>query len=164
MRYGTFLITLVALVLIAAATPLRAQEQTEFYQQKERWGVGLQAGLMSGMGLAARFHPQGRFGFQLAGGAFKGSGDMVGDIGIEGQFDFDLDGRNRFYGFVGMGLYTNGKDGDDKLEGPFRAGFGLAYDWAFARTMVFSTSLGLTYFTDGVFLPLPQVGLYYIFD
>jgi len=136
----------------------------EYYLGKQHWGVGVQAGLMSGMGVAVRFHPVARFGFQFVGGAFKGSDNLLGSIGGEAQFDFDWSNRNRFYGYVGFGYYSNGKNDPDNLKAPLRAGLGVGYDWDISNTLIMNVNLGLTYFTDGNFLPLPQIGLHYLFD
>jgi hypothetical protein len=148
-----------------------------YYMQKAHWGIGAQAGLMSGMGVGVRFHPLGRFGVQLAGGAISGGEGLAGNVGIEGQYDFDWRDRSRFFGFIGMGLYTNGEEEltvaagtweqgkeDPRLDSPFRAGVGLAYEWDISNTLIFSASVAFTYFSEGTFIPLPQVGLYYLFD
>ncbi|MDX9758934.1 MAG: hypothetical protein RBU27_07205 [Bacteroidota bacterium] len=162
--------------LMIAASPLQAQYD-DYYTSKLRFGVGAQAGLMSGMGLGVRVHPAGRMSVQLAGGAFSGGDAVTGSVGIEGQFDFDWRERSRFYGFVGMGYYTNGEEElteaagtwapgkeDPRLKSPFRAGVGLGYEWDISNVLIFSASVAFTYFSQGQFLPLPQFGLYYMFD
>lgn len=149
----------------------------QYYMQKAHWGVGAQAGLMSGMGVGVRFHPLGRFGLQLAGGAISGGEGLAAAVGVEGQFDFDWRERSRFFGFVGMGYYTNGEEEltvaagtwepgkeDPRLKSPFRAGIGLAYEWDISNTLIFTGAVAFTYFSEGIFLPLPQIGLYYLFD
>lgn len=167
-------------LLFAFQSTAEAQDggtERPYYMQKARWGVGAQAGLMSGMGVGVRFHPQGRFQVQIAGGAISGGEGLAAAVGIEGQLDFDWRDRSRFYGFVGMGYYTNGEDEltiedgtwapgkeDPRLDSPFRAGVGLGYEWDISNTLIFSASVAFTYFSEGTFLPLPQIGVYYLFD
>lgn len=167
-------ILIIALAFIPAiSTQSTAQiaSHEDYYLTKTHFGVGLQAGLLSGMGLSVRFHPHARYGFELSGGAFKGGDNLLASIGAEAQYDFDWKEKNRFYGFVGFGYYQNGEedknplsDDDDKLKGPVRAGFGVGYDWEFSTTLILSAELGLTWFSDGPFLPLPQVGISYLFN
>lgn len=174
LRFSMFAIATLSLVLSSFAT-LSAQTRETYYTEKLRFGVGAQAGLMSGMGLGVRVHPAGRMSVQVAGGALSGGEAVMASVGAEGQFDFDWRDRSRFYGFVGLGYYTNGKeeltfeewqrgDEDPQLKSPFRAGIGLGYEWDISNVLIFSASVAFTYFSEGMFLPLPQVGLYYMFD
>ena len=142
--------------------PAEALPQNIYEEREALWGIGLNAGLLSGMGVGIRFHPKGRFAAQIVGGGIKLS-TVLYSFGAEGQFDFDFLEKSRLYGYAGLGYYSNGKSGDDKLKGPFRAGLGVAYEWIIARSMVFNVNLGFTYFSNGGFLPLPQVGLFYYF-
>ena len=167
-------------MLIVFASAADAQDsgaERPYYMQKAHWGVGAQAGLLSGMGVGVRYHPLGRFQVQLAGGAISGGEGLAAAVGIEGQLDFDWRDRSRFYGFVGMGYYTNGEEEltvaagtwepgkeDPRLDSPFRAGVGLGYEWDISHTLIFSASVAFTYFSEGTFLPLPQAGVYYLFD
>jgi hypothetical protein len=136
----------------------------DYYLGKAHWGVGLQAGLLSGTGVSVRWHPKARFGFEINGGAFKGGDHLLASFGGEAHYDFDWSERNRFYGFAGFGYYQNGKDDPDMLKSPLRIGVGVGYDWDISKTVIFSVELGLTYFSEGQFLPLPQVGISYLFD
>ena len=175
MKLRLFAVAIAAPVFfMLAASPLQAQYD-DYYTSKLRFGVGAQAGLMSGMGLGVRVHPAGRMSVQLAGGALSGGEAVTASVGIEGQFDFDWRDRSRFYGFVGMGYYTNGENEltleesqagkeDPRLKSPFRAGLGLGYEWDISNVLIFSASVVFTYFSQGQFLPLPQFGLYYMFD
>lgn len=130
----------------------------------DMWAVGLQAGLISGSGLGVRFHPVGRFGAQLVGGGIK-LGDLTTyAFGVEGQFDFDVMGRSRFYGYVGTGLYYVKDKDEKKLDGPWRLGLGVAYEWSISRKLIFNASGAITYFSDGTVLPTPQLGLWYYFN
>ncbi|MDT8325258.1 MAG: hypothetical protein RRA94_14190 [Bacteroidota bacterium] len=176
-RRFVYLSFIIPAFLLLATSSLHAQSgEREYFMKKAHWGVGAQAGLMSGMGVGVRFHPQGRFGVQLAGGAIAGE-KTVASVGFEGQFDLDWRNRSRFFVFAGMGYYTNGEDEltvadgtweegkeDPRLVSPFRAGLGLGYEWDISNTLIFTANIAFTYFSEGTFLPLPQVGLYYMFD
>ncbi len=180
MKHRILVFALAALSFLAM-NALQAQAQSEgsrgYYTEKLRFGVGAQAGLMSGMGIGVRVHPMGRMSVQIAGGAISGGEGVAASVGAEGQFDFDWRDRSRFYGFVGLGYYTNGEEEltvaagtweqgkeDPRLKSPFRAGIGLGYEWDISNVLIFSASVAFTYFSEGMFLPLPQLGLYYMFD
>jgi hypothetical protein len=177
-RFLVFTLATASLILVSAS-PACAQTEgrNDYYTQTTRFGVGAQAGLMSGMGIGARVHPAGRLSVQLAGGALSGGESVMASVGLEGQFDFDWRDRSRFYGFIGMGYYSNGEEEltvaagtweqgkeDPRLKSPFRAGLGIGYEWDISNVLIFSASVAFTYFSEGQFLPLPQVGLYYMFD
>jgi hypothetical protein len=174
-----FLVLTIAILSLITLTTMQVHAQSGskkgYYTEQLRFGVGAQAGLMSGMGVGVRIHPIGRMSVQLAGGAISGGEGVAASVGAEGQFDFDWRDRSRFYGFIGMGYYTNGendltyeewlaKKEDPRLRSPFRAGLGFGYEWDISNVLIFSASVAFTYFSEGMFLPLPQVGLYYMFD
>jgi hypothetical protein len=176
-----FLVFAIAALSVITLSVMQVKAQSGsnkgYYTEQLRFGVGAQAGLMSGMGLGVRIHPIGRMSVQIAGGAISGGESVAASVGMEGQFDFDWRDRSRFYGFVGMGYYTNGEEEltlaaktwepgkeDPRLKSPFRAGIGLGYEWDISNVLIFSACVGFTYFSEGMFLPLPQIGLYYMFD
>lgn len=175
-RFLAIAIAAFSLLMLGTET-LQAQYGGDYYTEKMRFGVGAQAGLMSGMGLGVRVHPAGRMSVQVAGGALSGGESVMASVGAEGQYDFDWRERSRFYGFIGFGYYTNGEDeltladgtwepgkDDPRLKSPFRAGIGIGYEWDLSNVLIFSASVAFTYFSEGQFLPLPQLGLYYMFD
>lgn len=142
--------------------------EQNIFQTSNLWGVGGYGGLMSGIGLSCRYHPIGRVGFQLTAGAIKFD-DLMYDFGLEAQFDFDSQGRTRFYGYIGGGFYNytkqdSGKAKENRLKAPGRLGLGIAYEWAVSEKLVFNANLAFTYFTNGDILPLPQIGIYYYFN
>jgi hypothetical protein len=162
--FGILAMTMMLALSIVYPAQAQLTEHEDYYLTKSHWGVGLQAGLLSGSGISIRFHPHTRYGFELNAGAWKGGDNLIASFGAEAQYDFDWSGRNRFYGFVGLGYYQNGKDDPDDLKGPFRAGFGAGYDWDISSAVIFSAELGVTWFTDGIILPLPQIGISYLFN
>lgn len=152
-----------------ASAPIKMQMPEEnIFESKTLWGVGGYGGLLSGIGLSARFHPMGRICVQLTGGAIKLS-ELMYDFGLEAQFDFDTRGRSRFYGYIGGGYYYKEgenalKEKENTLKGPLRLGLGIAYEWGISEKLVFNLNGAFTYFTNGDILPLPQVGFYYYFN
>lgn len=145
-------------------TVIQSSPQENIFTYKPRWGVGLQAGLLSGIGLGVRYHPVGRFAAQLVGGGIKLKDNFNASFGLEGQFDLDVMDQSRLYAMLGFGYYTNGADDSTKLVDPLRIGAGIGYEWAISTKMVFYGSLNFTYFLDsGDFWPLPQLGIFYYF-
>jgi len=138
--------------------------QENIFTYKPRWGVGIHGGLLSGIGLGVRFHPDSRFSAQLVGGGIKLEEDFYATLGAEGQFDLDVMDASRLYALLGLGWYQDGKDDDEEGDNTVRIGAGIGYEWAVSSKMVFLGSLNFTYFTKtGVFWPLPQFGLFYYF-
>ena len=174
---------LVFAILLASVAPLAAQiqeatavpittpqEERDLYKDRETlWAIGLHGGLLSGMGLGLRMNYSQRFGFQLVGGAMTWKDKFVYSVGFEGQFDFDTAKRSRLYALAAVGFYDNGEeepkpgDEDKRLKGPLRAGLGVGYEWAVSDKMVLMANGAFTYFSNGSFLPLPQLGIFYYF-
>jgi len=141
-----------------------AQQRTNVFGEKARWGVGLHAGLLSGWGLGVRYHPIGRMSLQAVGFAWKTSDYLISSFGVEGQFDLDIMDWSRFYTYVGTGFYSNGKSNGDELKSPFRVGAGIAYEWGITGKLVLNLNLGFTYFArSSEFWPSPQSALVYYF-
>ena len=149
--------------LLAQTAPVAVEEGNPF-SKSDFWAVGLQAGVLSGSGLGVRYHPRGSFAAQ-----FVGVGIRIGDVttynfGAEGQFDLDNNGRSRFYTYLGTGVYSWSNEGEEKLEGQWRLGLGIAYEWSVSAKLIFGANGAITYFSDGTILPLPQIGLFYYFN
>ncbi len=167
------------LFLLAVQSPTVAQtveDEGAVFLSQTTFGLGLQAGLLTGSGVSFRVHPAGRFGVQVVAGGITLSERFITSVGLEGQYDFDSDGRSRFYGFVGCGYYSNGHEApkltdnglyedEERLASPFRLGLGAAYEISLSRKLVFTPSLGFTWFVrDGAFWPIPQAALHYYFN
>lgn len=147
------------------------QQEENIFATKSLWGIGGYGGLLSGIGLSARFHPAGRFCAQLTLGAMKFD-QLMYAAGMELQFDFDSKGRSRFYGYIGGGYYYVGKEEEkngvkekkNNLKGPARLGLGVAYEWAISEKLVFNLNGAFVYFTNGDIWPMPQLGFFYYFN
>jgi hypothetical protein len=123
------------------------------------FGVGLNASLCSGMGLAFRHHlPNVPLAYQLAGGAIKSSDLLLWDLGLEVQLDLSV-ADNRLYAVVAGGYYYYGKSGND-ANSPNRFGAGIGYEIPFNKSVGMSMNLMLTLFEpEGDVMPLPSVGM-----
>jgi len=139
-------------------------QSADIFKDRTFWAAGIHVGLLSGLGLSGRFHPPGRFAFQLTGGGIGVGEAVTYNFGGEAQFDFDSDGRSRFYGFLAASYYYWEDKAGEQDIGPFRTGLGIAYEWNIAEKLIFMANLGITYFSTGTVLPLPQAGFYYYFN
>lgn len=161
-------------VKLQAATesvPMHPQETIGGkFKQEVLYGVGLQAGLLSGSGLVARMHLPNRMGAQLGFGIIGIGDNMYWDIGGEFQYSFSSSNDDHLYGLAGAGYYycsTSDTTSGNELDKPFRLGFGVGYEWFVSRNLVFNISLPITFFFGGdktQIFPLPQVGLSYYFQ
>lgn len=165
----------------AGTQPLVAQENRtdgsasrtigEELKSQTFFGVGLQAGLLSGSGLTARIHFPNRIGTQAAFGIIKFGDNLYWSAGAEFQYSFNSNADDHFYGLIGGGYYYASTDEDDissgnELESPVRLGFGVGYEWFASRNLVWNITLPFTFFTGNksTILPLPQLALAYYFQ
>lgn len=156
-----------------ASVPMHPQEiETIGSKFKEQvvYGVGLQAGLLSGAGLVARMHMPNRMGAQIGFGVIGLGDNTYWDLGGEFQYTFDSDSEDRLYGLAGLGYYyasTNDTSSGNELDSPFRIGFGVGYEWFLGSRVVANASLPIIVFLGDertqVF-PLPQLALVYYFQ
>jgi hypothetical protein len=179
MKKGHSIFAALSLLGVLVATPLAAQPDSgavvHSLRTDDLWSVGAQFGLTTGTGVTVRYLPAGRFACALTVGGFRSSENWTYSIGGEAQFDFDIVGRSRFYGFAGAGYYYTGettttgtppnevKNTENSLDGPFRMGIGAGYEWDLSRVLLLNVNLALTYFSDGKFYPMPQAGIHYTF-
>ncbi|MDH7514719.1 MAG: hypothetical protein QHI48_02420 [Bacteroidota bacterium] len=147
-----------------SAVPANAPQNEDMFKNNTLWAVGFHLGLLSGIGVSGRFHPPGRFAFQLTAGGIGLKDVVTFNSGLEVQFDFDTDRRTRFYGYAAAGYYYWEDKAGVQDIGPFRAGLGVAYEWDISPKLIFMANLGVTYFSTGTVLPIPQAGLYYYFN
>jgi hypothetical protein len=177
--------TVVLLAVVLLAQPLFAQQDEaaakkeqekqpvavtetapvkDYYLTNEKWGLGIQLGTLSGLGIGVRYHPMGRFSLQLGGGALKTDENWGYNVGLEGQYDFDTFGLSRFYGLIGIGFYDHNASQDANLLNGVRFGVGAGYEWEMSRNLIFSFALAFNYYPHDQFFPYPHVGFYYYFD
>lgn len=159
---------LAALILCFFSPALNAQavlpERSGSAALRENvFGLGLAAGLVSGMGLSFRHHLPSVFSYQITGGIVKPGDRLNYTIGAEVQFDLVRSFASRFFVAGGAGFYYAGSTGHNELEGPGRVGLGLGGEVAAGGGFHASGELMFSYFTDGSVLPLPQIAIHYYF-
>lgn len=165
-------VTLV-LCLLVTAVSLPAQESSPTIGNLRSpsamlYGIGAQAGLLSGSGFLFRTHFPSRVGAQIAFGAIKLGDNTYWDVGGEIQYSFDANIDNHIYGFIGGGYYyasTDDSSSDNELDGPGRIGFGVGYEWFVSQSAVLNITLPLTFFLGDKteILPIPQFAFVYYF-
>ncbi len=127
------------------------------------FGLGLAAGMVSGIGLNFRHHLPSVFSYQLTGGIVKPGNRLHYAIGAEIQFDLVRSFASRFFVAGGAGYFYSGSASHNELEGPGRVGIGLGGEVATGSGFHATVELMFSYFTDGSVLPLPQIGIHYYF-
>jgi hypothetical protein len=127
------------------------------------FGLGVAAGMVSGIGLSFRHHLPSVFSYQITGGIVKPGDRLHYTIGAEVQFDLVRSYVSRFFVAGGAGYYYSGTTGHNELEGPGRVGLGLGGEIATLSGIHVCGELMFSYFTDGSVLPLPQIGIHYYF-
>jgi hypothetical protein len=165
----------VALCLLVTAVSLPAQQDSDMQIRGEfqnpnamLYGIGAQAGLLSGSGFLFRTHFPSRVGAQVAFGVIKLGDNTYWDVGGEVQYSFDANVDNHIYGFIGGGYYyasTQDSSSENELDGPGRVGFGVGYEWFVSRSSVLNITLPLTFFLGDKteILPIPQLAFVYYF-
>lgn len=135
------------------------------------YAVGLNVGLLSGAGLAARASWPAGWAAQFAFFAMSVPGEKYGthfNIGGELQYAFSRTNSGRLYSLFGLGYYdTSYQDtaySGNAIANPFRTGLGIGYEYFTSPNFVISLSGAITFFpTTGEFFPVPELGLFYYF-
>lgn len=153
----------------------------EAFKGDTYFGIGLQTGLSTGMGVAVAAAFPDRIGAELTIG-YLGFGDVtLFSMGAEGQYYLDDAGNSRLYALLGGGYYyavtdtaqvdDNGKKKEVTNEanggpGAGRIALGIGYEWAISRKMSLSLEIPVTLFLGGPrtnVYPFPQIALLYYF-
>jgi opacity protein-like surface antigen len=153
----------------------------ETYKGRTYFGVGLQAGLSTGMGITFSAAFPSRLGAEMTVG-YLGFGDVtLFSIGAEGQYFLDDAGSSRLYALLGGGYYyaitdtakiiIDGKESERTNEanggpGAGRLALGLGYEWAVSEKMTISLEIPITLFIGGPktnVYPIPQLSMLYYF-
>ncbi|MDX1661766.1 MAG: hypothetical protein R3326_08255 [Gemmatimonadota bacterium] len=166
----------VALVLGVAVS---AAGQVPFDRERDQ-GVGVMAGLASGAGVSYREILPSAWGYRATLALWKLSDFSFVDGGISGMRILSDDGSRRVY-LVGGASYW--RRSDEKTEDVFDdegnlidtrtfddvddsvgVGVGAGVELPFGERGAFTLEGVFTYWTDtGALLPLPQIGLHYLF-
>lgn len=127
------------------------------------YGLGLSGGLVSGFGLSFRHHLPSTFSYQVVGGIIKGGQDLSYNIAGEIQADIMRGEQNRFYACGGMGYFFVGDTSVNNLSAPVRFGVGVGNEWSNVAQFHVAAEVMLTFFNDGIIIPLPQLSAHYYF-
>jgi hypothetical protein len=153
------------------STPLATTDTTnhEDFYHRQSFGVGLNAGLVSGAGLAGRATFPGGFVTQAAFFVMTVGQWTHFNIGGEAQYSFIRKPDWRLYSLLGMGFYSSTTNDTtrpgNRIANPFRLGLGLGYEYFASDQFVISLSGALTYFPNtSEFLPTPEVGMFWYFQ
>jgi len=138
--------SVVLLIIFVIASMCNAQVAVPETESKEMgtsvYGIGLSAGIASGLGLSFRHHLPSKFSYQLIGGVIKVDKKVSYNLGSELQYDF-----------------TRGND----VSGPLRIGLGIGGEFRMAESLNIGAEFLFTYYSNGDILPLPQFNLHYYF-
>jgi hypothetical protein len=144
----------------------------EDFLRNPYYAVGMNFGLLSGTGLAARASWPGGLAGQVAFFAVSVPGEKYSthfNIGGELQYSFNRNRSGRLYSLLGVGYYDTGYQdttyGDgNAVANPFRIGLGIGYEYFTSPNFVISLSGAITFFpTTGEWFPIPEVGFFYYF-
>jgi hypothetical protein len=160
----------VALVVLIAAMATAGRSQVGMNNvdggeelQQSVFGIGLNGGMVSGIGLSFRHHLPSRFSYQIVGGVIKTDEHLHYSVGTEAQFDFMYSDFTRVFAAGGAGYFYSGSSSSNDLESPFRMGLGVGVEHLFGENLALGGELLFTFFSDGTILPLPQASMHYYF-
>lgn len=159
-----------SLAIAQPATPLAGADSLngEDFYHRQSFGIGVNAGLVSGAGLSGRATFPGGFITQASFFVMTFGQWTHFNIGGEAQYSFIRKPDWRLYSLLGMGFYSSTTSDSarpgNRIANPFRLGLGLGYEWFASDQFVVSIGGALTYFPNtSEFLPTPEVGLYWYF-
>jgi len=158
--------SVVLLIIFVIASMCNAQVAVPETESKEMgtsvYGIGLSAGVASGLGLSFRHHLPSKFSYQLIGGVIKVDKKVSYNIGSELQYDFTRGTSTRFFGVGTLGYFYHGESSND-VSGPLRIGLGIGGEFRMAESLNIGAEFLFTYYSNGDILPLPQFNLHYYF-
>jgi hypothetical protein len=166
-----FLAVITSALTAQSSTPLAGADSlnTADFYHRQSFGVGVNAGLISGAGLSGRATFPGGFITQATFFVITAGKWTHFNIGAEAQYSFIRKPDWRLYSMLGMGFYSSTSSDSAKpgnrIANPFRMGLGLGYEWFASDQFVISIGGALTYFpTTSEFLPTPEVGMFWYFQ
>jgi hypothetical protein len=163
MRYTIIVLSLVFLSTLASAQVNGDANTHPTELGQNVYGLGISGGLVSGFGLSFRQHFPSVFSYEIVGGIIKFDDRLHYNLGGTLQADVMRGDANRFYGCARIGYFYSGDPGVNELAGPFRFGIGAGNEMTGAAQFHINLEVMMTYFSDGVILPTPQVGAHYYF-
>lgn len=127
------------------------------------FGLGFAAGPATGLGLSFRHHLPSQLSYQVIGGIIKATDRLYYSFGGELQYDLSRNQDVRFYAAGGASCFYSGEHGHNDMDAPGRCGIGIGAETSMRSGFNINGEILFTYFSDGVVLPLPQIGIHYYF-
>ncbi len=170
-------LSLATLLFVLLAVPATAQ--VPFDRERDQ-GVGVMAGLASGAGVSYREILPSAWGYRGTLALWKVSDFSFIDAGVSGMRILDDDGRRRVY-LVGSASYWRRSQEEDEevfdddgnlidtrrvddLDTSVGLGVGAGVELPLGERGAITLEGLFTYWSDsGALLPLPQIGLHYLF-
>ncbi len=140
--------------------------------QKLSFSVGLNLGLTSGAGVSVGAILPFRVEAQVNFFAISIGGYFHYNVGVEGRYNMIRKEDWQLYALLGLSYYSSelrdDKEAEEKpgnrIANPFRLGPGIGYGFFASEQFVITVSGAITVFpTTGEVLPLPQVGMGFVF-
>lgn len=127
------------------------------------FGLGIEGGPTTGLGLGFRHHLPAPFSYQFVGGVIKATDRLYYSVGAEFEYDLSRTSAVRFYAATAFAYFFSGIGGHNEMIAPTRAGLGIGVEGLAGGGFHMKGDLLFTYFSDGTVIPLPQIGVYYYF-
>jgi hypothetical protein len=96
--------------------------------EKNYKGLGVTAGLLSGVGFSYRQYFNDNLGFKVSGVAFFDQNQMFADIGLQGMYVFSENNWLRFYALGGVSNYTTKRPSYNNYPYPVPPSDNNSYD------------------------------------
>jgi hypothetical protein len=129
---------------------------------KQVYGLGLSAGLASGVGLSFRSHLPSNVSAQGIFGIIKTSDRLSMSIGGELQYDLVRNNAIRFFAGSALSYFYDGQNRNE-VSAPYRFGAGIGGEFYVQGGLHVTVEGMFTIFSDGRIIPLPQIAAHYYF-
>lgn len=149
---------------VIATIPAPAPTLGERLNTTPYFGLGLQAGFATGVGISLRYtSPQRMAGEFNFGYITAGENRAFYSFGAEFQYQLDNSLDSRLYALGGLGYYADDKATGNALSAPSRLGMGVGYEAYLTRNTAFDFEVPLTFFFGDKITVLPTAQLGFIF-
>lgn len=149
---------------VITTIPAPAPSLSERLNSTPYFGLGLQAGFATGVGISLRYtSPQRMAGEVNLGYITAGENRAFYSFGAEFQYQLDNSLDSRLYALSGLGYYADEKANGNALSAPTRLGIGVGYEAYLSRSTAFDVEVPLTFFFGDRITLLPTAQLGFIF-
>ncbi len=153
-------------VPILEAKPVPPKKPSASHMLRPLYRAGLHGGLLSGYGFSGAITLPLRISIQGTFFLMKFSDNLFYSFGTEFQYHFSDPRTHNLYILLGSGYYYNSTNSTNTLNNPFRLGIGFGYHYFLTPEWMVDLQLNITWFTGfgSSILPLPQAGIFYVFE